>query len=130
MPLWFSGYHYFTTAFNKNQFLIIFYKMRLAACQRFLIIRTSDTSPVSPKGALSGAKQISATESLLKMIKNAIYFISKALFVLKVFKFLSWLFGHVLKRLDSKDKVNFKFYDVTAWLTNICNTHIAQYLQK
>ena len=26
--------------------------------------------------------------------------------------------------------VNFKFYDVTAWLTNNCNTHIAQYLEK
>ena len=28
------------------------------------------------------------------------------------------------------DKVNFKIYDVTAWLTNNCNTHIAQYLEK
>ena len=26
------------------------------------------------------------------------------------------------KRFDNKDKVNFKFYDVTAWSTNICNT--------
>ena len=25
------------------------------------------------------------------------------------------------------DKVSFKFYDVTTWLTNSCNTHIAQY---
>ena len=31
--------------------------------------------------------------SPLKM-KNAFYFILKALFVLKVFKFLSWSFGH------------------------------------
>ena len=44
--------------------------------------------------------------------------------------FLSWLFGHVTKRLDKKDKVNFKFYDVTAWLTNKHNTHIAQYFEK
>ena len=29
-----------------------------------------------------------------KMMKNAFYFISIALFVLKIFKFLSWLFGH------------------------------------
>ena len=36
-------------------------------------------------------------ESLLKMMKNAFYFILKALFVLKIFKFLSWLFGHVEK---------------------------------
>ena len=33
----------------------------------------------------------------LKMMKNAFYFILKALFVLKIFKFLSRLFGHVGK---------------------------------
>ena len=36
----------------------------------------------------------------IKTKKNAFYFTSKALFVLKIFKFLSWLFGHVSKRLD------------------------------
>ena len=36
-------------------------------------------------------------ESPLKMVKNASYFILKALFVLNIFKFLSWLFGHVEK---------------------------------
>ena len=64
------------------------------------------------------------------MMKNAFYFTSKALSVLKIFKFLSWFFGHVAKRLDEKDKANFEFYDVTAWLTNNGNTHIAQYLEK
>ena len=39
---------------------------------------------------------------------------------------MSWL-GYVAKLLDNKDKVNFKFYDVTAWLTNNRNAHIAQY---
>ena len=34
------------------------------------------------------------------------------------------------KRLDEKDKANFKIYDVTAWETNNCNTHIAQYLKR
>ena len=63
-------------------------------------------------------------------MKNAFYLTSKALFVLKIFKFLSWLFGYVEKRLHEKDKVNFKFYDVTAWLTNSCNTYIAEYLEK
>ena len=29
------------------------------------------------------------------MMKNAFYFILKALFFLKIFKFLSWLSGHV-----------------------------------
>ena len=32
-----------------------------------------------------------------KMMKNAFYFILKALFVLKIFNFLSWLFGLVEK---------------------------------
>ena len=27
-----------------------------------------------------------------------------------------------------KDKVNFKIYDVTTWLSNNCNAHIGQYL--
>ena len=75
-------------------------------------------------------RQFLAAKSPLKVMKNAFYFISKAIFVLKLFTFLSWLLGHVAKRLDMKDKVNLKFYDVTAWLTNDCNTHIAQFLEK
>ena len=34
-------------------------------------------------------------DSPWKMTKNVFYFILKALFVLKIFKFLPWLFGHV-----------------------------------
>ena len=49
------------------------------------------------KGALSGLKQFLTAESPLKMMKNAFYFTSKAFFVLKMIKFLSWLFGHVAK---------------------------------
>ena len=41
------------------------------------------------KGALSGLRQLLATESPLKTIKNVVYFTLKALFVLKIFKFLS-----------------------------------------
>ena len=40
----------------------------------------------------------------------------------KIFKFLYWLFGHVAKWLDKKDKVNLKSYDVTTWLKSNCNT--------
>ena len=36
-------------------------------------------------------------DSSSKIMKNTFYFILKALFVLKIFKFLSWLFGHVEK---------------------------------
>ena len=41
------------------------------------------------KGIFSSLRQFLATESSLKMIKNASYFTLKALFVLKMFKFLS-----------------------------------------
>ena len=64
------------------------------------------------------------------MVENAFYFTEKAFFVLKIFKSLPWLFVHVTKRLDKIDKANFKFYEVTAWLLNNCNTHIAQYFEK
>ena len=47
-----------------------------------------------------------------EMMKNAFYFTSKAQLVFRIFKFFSWLFGHVTKQLDLKDKVTLKFYDV------------------
>ena len=52
------------------------------------------------KVGLSPSKKICVIfliESPLKMMKNAFYFILKALFVFKLFKFLSRLFGHVGK---------------------------------
>ena len=61
------------------------------------------------------------------MMKN-VYFIFKALFVLKIFEFLSWLFGHVEKTAWLKNKFNYEIHDVTAWLTNNYNTHISQYV--
>ena len=61
------------------------------------------------KGALSSLKQYLAIESPLKMMKNAFHFTSKAFFVLKIFNFLSWLFGHVTKHLDWKGKIDIKF---------------------
>ena len=51
------------------------------------------------KGALSSLKQFLATESPLKTTTNVFYFTLKALFLLKIFKFLSSLFGQVVKRL-------------------------------
>ena len=41
-------------------------------------------------------------DSPSKMMKNVFYFILKALFVLKIFKFLSWRFGHVEKAVWSE----------------------------
>ena len=66
------------------------------------------------KGALSGLRPFLAAVSFLKMVKNTFHFTLKALFVLKIFKFLSCVFGHVAKLLDKKDKLDFRFYDITA----------------
>ena len=53
-----------------------------------------------------------------KSKENAFYFILKALFVLQIFKCLSWHFGRAEKQLDLKDRVNFKIYHVTSSLIN------------
>ena len=58
-------------------------------------------------------KQFLATESPLKLMRNAFYFTLEALFILKIVKFLSLLLGNIEKQLDYKDKVNFNIYDVT-----------------
>ena len=42
-------------------------------------------------------KNICFNDSPSKMMKNAFYLILKALFVLKILKFLSWFLGHVEK---------------------------------
>ena len=36
-------------------------------------------------------------KSPLKMMESSLHFMSKAFYVLKIFKFLSWIFGHVGK---------------------------------
>ena len=72
------------------------------------------------RGALSGLIWFENDKSQM------IYLKLKALFVLKIFKFLSWLSGHIEKRLDQEDKVNYKIYDVTNWKTNYLNANIAQ----
>ena len=64
------------------------------------------------------------------MIKNTFYFMFNTLFVLKVIYILTWRFGYVEKRFDEKAKFYFKSPDVTDWITNNCNTYIAQYLKK
>ena len=62
-------------------------------------------------------------DSPSKIMKNAFYFIIKALFVLIIFKFFPWLFGHEEKTAWLERQVNFDIYDVTAWLTKNYNTH-------
>ena len=67
------------------------------------------------KVGLSPSKKIllfASTKTLLKWWKkNAFHFILKALFVLKIINFFSWLFGHVEKtgRLE-RQGFNFNVY--------------------
>ena len=82
------------------------------------------------KVPLSGLIQFLKTESLLKTMKNTFYFMLKALFILKIFTILFWLFGHVGKRVDEKVKVDLKLYDIIDWRTSQCNTHSDQYFRK
>ena len=42
-------------------------------------------------------------------MKNVFHFTLKAVFVLKIFKFLCWLFGHVEKQLYLRHKIILKF---------------------
>ena len=48
--------------------------------------------------------------------KCFLFHLKSSLKVLEIFNFLSWLFGHVEKRLDQKHEDNFKIYGVTIWL--------------
>ena len=68
-----------------------------AAEVKLKVLLLSD-NVLSLKVGLSPSKKICVIcliDSPLKMMKNAFYFILKALFILKIFKFLSRLFGHV-----------------------------------
>ena len=82
------------------------------------------------KDWVSGLRQLLTIESPLKMMKNTFYFVLKAIFILGIFTFLSWLFGYVEKRLDKKAKVIVNFFNATDWARNNYNIHIAQYLKK
>ena len=58
-------------------------------------------------------------------MKNAFYFMLKALFVLEIFAILSRLFGFVEKFLHKIAMVDFR-----NWTTNNYNKHITQYFIK
>ena len=64
----------------------LFWKLQLALQQQKPLFR------LDFKGLLSGLRQFLTTESPLKMMKNAFYFMLKAFFVLKIFTFLYWYF--------------------------------------
>ena len=96
-----------------------FYKMNL----RFVYYNRQSGFEGLLKDTLSGLRRFLANESPLKVMKIVFYFIIKALYVLKIVRFLSWIFGQVEKLFDQKDQVDLKIYDVTTWETNNYNTH-------
>ena len=51
------------------------------------------------------------------MMKNAFYFILKALLIVRFLNFCPQFLGHVEKELDKKAKVNFKIYDIITSLS-------------
>ena len=63
-----------------------------------------------------------------KIMKNAFYFILKALFLFKIFKFFVLTFWSCKKTGWLERKINFKIHNITTWLVDNCNKHIAHYL--
>ena len=87
---------------NKFEMLqeIIKYKLEIFLISQAKLDRSFQAGQFMLKGGLSTSKKscvICFSESPLKIMKNGFYFILKAPFVLKIFKFLSWLFGHLEK---------------------------------
>ena len=70
-----------------------------------------------------GSETIFDNWETFKMMRNTFYFTLKALFVLRIFKFLSSLFAHVSKQLD------FKIYGVTT-LEKVVEMHILPIILK
>ena len=54
------------------------------------------------KGPLADVRKFHTTRSPLKIMKDDFCFMLKALFVLEIFMFMSWLFDYVEKRLNKK----------------------------
>ena len=59
--------------------------------------RPPEINTLSRTLTIQKEKNISFNDSPSKLMKNSFYFIIKVLFVLKIFKFLSWFFGHAEK---------------------------------
>ena len=117
---------------NNLMFQYIKFDTNLFACVLYLTVFIKKSlypfmlksGPYFPKKNLI----IYFNDILSKMMKNAFYFILKALLFSRYLNFCLDFLGMLRKRLDQKDKFNFENYDATAWLTINCNTHIAQYL--
>ena len=100
---------------NEKHFILIIYFLETRIGKSFQTLYT--------KCWMAHSRVSDNFWQLKALMKNAFYFMPKALFVLKIFKFLSWLFGYVEKRLDKKAKANFRIYGVTDWIS-ISTMHI------
>ena len=90
-------------------------------------LRKSSTNKVG----LSPSKKICVIcliERPLKMMRNALYFILKALLLSRYLRFCHDFLVVQEKWLDQIDKITFKIHDVITWLTNNCGTYIVQYV--
>ena len=90
-------------------------------------LRKSSTNKVG----LSPSKKICVIcliERPLKMMRNALYFILKALLLSRYLSFCHDFLVMQEKWLDQIDKITFKIHDVTTWFTNNCGTCIVQYV--
>ena len=72
---WWKENVWFFLHFRSHNFLFIFFKVGLSPSKKNCVICFIEIPP-------------------LKVMKYDFYFILKALFVLKIFKLMSWLFGH------------------------------------
>ena len=91
--------HCSTSSIQKlkwDRFFFFFSEFSSSTCKCKFLDRMFS---VNFKGALSCPRQFLATETPLKKMKNAFYYTSEALFVLKILNFLCWLFGQNLKKL-------------------------------
>ena len=87
------------TAFYLTIFILLIYLENIT-----IIIKNASQIHINPSGFKIGLSPSKNIFLFASMMKNAFYFILIALFILKIFKFLSWLFGHLGK---------------TTWLRNI-----------
>ena len=62
-------------------------------------------------------------QTLLNLTQNASYLMVKPVFVLKILTLFGQTFSSFNRRLDTKFKLNSKFYDVTYWTRTNCNAY-------
>ena len=86
--------------------------------------------PWSPSITFQNKIVLFASMKAFQNMKNAFYFILKVFSFSRYLNFCPEFLVMSKKRLDRKDKDNFKICDVATWLKNSYNAHIAQYLTK